>query len=83
MHDLGLVGCVGVWGGWVWGWGVVLGLGGLVLGLRVGAVGIGHDGFWDIIFGVLGGTGWVRVLVDCFFWPGELCWGMGGWDLGL
>ena len=70
------MGCVGTWGVGLWGCGVLWGLGGLVLGLRGDVVGLGRDGFWDMILGYLGGTGWVRVLIGRVFGPGGLCWGM-------
>ena len=77
MHDLGLVGCVGVWGAGFGGWGVVLGLCGLVSGLCGGGAGFGCDGFWDMVLGGWGGTGWVRRLMCWTFGTGGLCWGMG------
>ena len=79
---LGLVGGVGVWGARFGGWADVLGLGGLVLGLRGGDVGRGRDGFGDVVvgFGVgqFGFTGWWGV-----FWGSVGCvgaWGIGIWD---
>ena len=60
---MGLLGCVGVWGIGIGGWGIVLVLGGLVSGLRGGGVGVGCNGFWVMVLGGWGGTGWVLRLV--------------------
>ena len=63
MHGLGLVGCVGALGVGIGVWGVVLGFGEPVLGLRGGTFGFGRDGLWIMIFGVKGVAGWVCGLV--------------------
>ena len=73
---------------WAWGvglkcCGIVLGLGGLVWGLREGGVGLGCDGFWGMVLGGCGGTGWVRRLVGWVLGVDVLCWGMGGCVWGL
>ena len=82
-QDLGLVGCDWAWGVGLKCWRVVLGLGGLVWGLREGGVGLGCDGFWDMVLGGYGGTGWVRRLVGWVLGAGVLYWGMGGYVWGL
>ena len=71
-QDVGLIGCDWAWGVGLKCWRVVLGLGGLVWGLREGGVRLGRDGFWVRVFRGLCGTGWVRVLVGCFFGSGGL-----------
>ena len=55
-HNLGLVGCSWAWGVGLKCWGIVLGLGGLVWGLREGGIGLGRDGFWGMVLGGYGGT---------------------------
>ena len=77
------MGGVGVWGARFGGWADVLGLGGLVLGLRGGDVGRGRDGFGDVVVGIWGRAVWVHGFVGHVLGLGGLCWGMGDWDLGL
>ena len=59
------------------------GLGRTGLGLARGGVGLGCDGFWDMVLGGYGGTGWVRRLVGWILGADVLYWGMGGYVWGL